>query len=502
MGWESNDIFQVVIVKGNIGGVFIYNASDQLVDSMAFLANVDPDMHSNLPGTVTYSPGQSYVQLNQGAVAIGSLNNGSKVTAPADLKFNDALFNNIAPQLELDSPVTSAGGQSSLTLQGESVDGTQLAAIIAGGPVFEFGSTSFGRLVIVMPSGDTSGASDTAALNFALNLGSVQLCEGTYYLNGQVTISNGMLAGCGYATIIRNPTTGAGYAGPLLAAGAKSWITGLTVSNSGSDAITVAGGIAEWWLTDLNFASNTGYCINATITGPAHGRIRGIRGQGGGAANGGGIFLNGGSGGAITAEVNLYDIDIQNCQTASVLNCSAVTDIRCAGPLNGSIASGVAVPAIHVQGACQSINIGDVDVGGGAPGVLVVEGLGGNSPSEIQIGPGVVQNGGGAGVIVSDSSARIWFDRLMSKRNQGDGWLWGGTGAFNRMSGCGGNLNNQAAGVAYDVESTSSAHILNDGFSYVSGGVTAGRNLAAGNHYTEANPPSSITTVGAAPGGW
>ena len=114
----------------------------------------------------------------------------------------------------------------------------------------------------------------------------------------------------------------------------------------------------------------------------------------------------------------------------------------------------------------------------------------------------MVQSGGGAGVIVSGGAARLWFDRLMSKRMQGDGWLLTNTGAFNRMSGCGGNLNNQAAGVAYDVDVAGTGHWLNDGFSYVSGGVTAGRSLVAGNHYTEANPPSSLTSVGAAPGGW
>ena len=356
-------------------------------------------------------------------------------------------------------------------------------------------------MAVIAPSGDATGATDASNLNTALGSGiAVLLTPGTFFLNAQVTVAGAELAGCGIATVIK---PGTGYAGALLAAGAKGSIRNLTVSNSGSDAITVAGGVAEWWLEDLNFASNAGWCVNATITGAAHGRIRGIRGQGGGAANGGGINLDGGTGGAITAEVNLYDIDVQNLQANPVLRLSAVTDIRCDGPLNGSVGAGVAASCILVQGACQSCDLGSIDVGGGAAaGVLVVQDAGGNSPSEIQFGPGVVQSGGGAGVIVSGGAARLWFDRLMSKRMQGDGWLLTNTGAFNRMSGCGGNLNNQAAGVAYDVDVAGTGHWLNDGFSYVSGGVTAGRSLVAGNHYTEANPPSSLTSVGAAPGGW
>ena len=69
------------------------------------------------------------------------------------------------------------------------------------------------------------------------------------------------------------------------------------------------------------------------------------------------------------------------------------------------------------------------------------------------------------------------------------------------MAGCGGNLN-ALSGAGFDVDCTQPGHWLNDGFSYESGGVTAGRFLVAGNHYAEANPPSSLTTAGAVPGGW
>jgi hypothetical protein len=106
------------------------------------------------------------------------------------------------------------------------------------------------------------------------------------------------------------------------------------------------------------------------------------------------------------------------------------------------------------------------------------------------------------GVLVGGAASRLYFHGLMSKANQGDGWQLNNTGAYNRMAGCGGNTNNAAAGTAYDVNVTGAGHWLNDGFSYVSGSVTAGRYLAAGNRYTEANNPGSMTAAGSAAGGW
>lgn len=358
-------------------------------------------------------------------------------------------------------------------------------------------------LILIPPSGDTTGATDTAVISAALAAGSVQLTPGTFYLNSQVTVAGTTLAGSGFATVIRPNTTGGAYAGALLAAGAKSWITGLTVSNSGSDAITVAGGIAEWWLTDLNFASNAGWCINATITGPAHGRIRGPRGQGGSAGNGGGLALNGGTGGAVTAEVNLSDIDIQNCTATEVIFCSAVTDVLCPGPVNGSIKSGVAANGITIQGACQTVHLLGLDVGGGTgTGVCVVKAAGGSSPSDIRIG-GKLQSGQ-VGLVVNDGVAGSRFE-VDCTRNQGDGAQFNGTGGANKLL-LMANLNNQAAGTAYDCNVTSSAHLYIDSPQYRTpggGAVTANLNITiAGNHVTHKDPPAGTTTAGNAPAGW
>ena len=330
-----------VIVIGPDDGLFVYNGvppAGPLIVSVASVAGTDIYGNAYLAGVMSYG-------------TVGPVFQASRLSG-GGLDFLTA---------------TSAAGPYALEAQiAPGLNGLQYVFPHSAG------------MAVIAPSGDATGATDASNLNTALGSGiAVLLTPGMFFLNAQVTVAGAELAGCGIATVIR---PGTGYAGALLAAGAKGSIRNLTVSNSGSDAITVAGGVAEWWLEDLNFASNAGWCVNATITGAAHGRIRGIRGQGGGAANGGGINLDGGTGGAITAEVNLYDIDVQNLQANPVLRLSAVTDIRCDGPLNGSVGAGVAASCILVQGACQSCDLGSIDVGGGAAaGVLVVQDAGGTA---------------------------------------------------------------------------------------------------------------------------
>jgi len=213
------------------------------------------------------------------------------------------------------------------------------------------------------------------------------------------------------------------------------------------------------------------------------------------------LSINAGTGASVTAEVNISDCDIQNCETSEILLIQAVTDVLCAGPLNGSVIGTAAVNCITVAGPCETCLLMGLDVGGGTgTGVLVFESTAGGSPAEIEVGPGTVQQGN-AGVVVL-AGQRLLFAGLWAKANQGDGWLWSGSGSGNVMTGCGGNTNNKGAGTAYDVDVTGTAHLNNIGFRYISTGVTAGRFLGSSNNYTETAPPSSLTTAGSAPGGW
>src|SRR5262245_16914553 len=97
-------------------------------------------------------------------------------------------------------------------------------------------------------------------------------------------------------------------------------------------------------------------------------------------------------GGSITAEINISDLDIQNCETSEVLRLSAVTDIL-SNKINGSILAGAVVNGITVQGACQTCQLYGLDVGGGTgTGVLVFQTAGTSSPNEIEV-TGKVQAG-------------------------------------------------------------------------------------------------------------
>jgi hypothetical protein len=463
-----------VIIVGPGGGLFVYSptaAAGNLVASISATAGTDPYGNAYVSGIADYSPGALQgVAVDNGMI---EFTRSTAPTGPWTVYSSFGLF-----------PL-GIGSKGSLEVSSDLFGLTNSAA---SSPPFFF----------IAPSGST--VTDTANITAVLTLGgSVCLLPGTFQLNALVTVTGQTLCGLDMATVIQ---PGGGYAGPLLAAGAKGVIRNLSVEGSGSDAITVAGGIAEWWLTDLYFSSNAGFCINATPTGPAHGRIRGIRGAGGGAANGGGIAINGGTGGAVTAEVNIYDIDIQGLTTSEVLFLSAVTDVL-VSQVNGSIAGASVVNGITVQGACQTCQITEVDVGGGlGTGVAVFRAAGGNSPTDCLI-QGKLQSGA-VGLVVNDGTARSRF-YVDCTRQQGDGAQFNGSGSANKLMFMG-NLNNQAAGVAYDINSTSSAHVFIDAPQYGTpggGAVTANLNCTiAGNHVTHSNPPAGSTSAGFAPAGW
>lgn len=460
-----------VIIIGPNGKILLYNptqAAGNLVDSMAALGGVDSG-NLYLAGETSYAPAGPGYEACQ----------------------------NFGGVLTFYTAVTEAGPWTTTALVGlQGSTGTILRVRSVSGPVLL--SSVNGGVCLLGPSGDATGVTDSANIAAAFTLAShVMLTPGTFSVNGLVTVAGATLSGADMATVMQ---PGGGYAGPLLAAGSKGVIRNLSVENSGSDAITVAGGISEWWLTELFFAGNTGSCINATITGPAHGRIRGIRGAGGASANGGGIRLDAGTGGAVTAEVNIYDIDIQGCTASEVLFASSVTDVL-ADVINGSMKAGVVSSAITIQGACQTVHLRGIDVGGpGASGVTAVfKAAGANSPTDCLL-EGKLQ-AGNVGLLVSDSTARCRFD-VQATRNQTDGVQFNGTGAFNvLLPMC--NQNNLAAVIAYDVNITSTAHVWIERPQWASPAVTANLNIAlAGNHVTSTQEPAGSTHAGNAQAGW
>lgn len=480
MPWSSQaQIAQLVIIEGANDGLFVYNgtpAAGSLIASITSANGTDQFGNATIGGVTTYfeqSPTHWFAQSLTGDETLYQF--ASSAAGPYSLVFSSSPgFLTFAGQ---QGPFLGLGGNAQSLL---------------------FGNTTF----MLAPSGDTSGATDLANLNSIVSLGNtaIILMPGTFYLNGQFTAASIDLSGFDMQTIVRPNTTGTPYTGALLAAGNNGTIRNLQIANSGGDAITVAGGISNVWLTDLFFTTNTGNCINWTVTGAAHGRIRGIRGGKVGSSNGGGIRIDGGTGTVKVAIINIYDVDIQQCNASEVLFLSAVSDVL-VNQVNGAIASGTAANAITVQGQCTTCYIDNVDVGGSSSGtgVAVFQAAGGNFPSDCRI-EGKLQ-AGAVGLVVNDGTARCMFDVVCSN-NQGDGAQFNGNGVVNKLR-FAGNINNQAAGVAYDINVTSTVHLLVEAPQATGGAVTANCNITlAGNHVSVNNVPAGFTFAGNAQAGW
>ena len=491
-GWQVTKAgdaeFNSIVIRGGtvIGGTtLIYNgtpAANNLILSISGTSGKDAEGNWYLPGTTSYGP-----DTDTGVGYIAQQNNGV-----LNWYYASAM----------------TGATSPWSLPSAVVEWNQEGLILRSAPVVIETTGSYAEIAgvsYVFPSNDTTGAADWANIHGRLNVGPVVLGQGTFYLSQPVSWANAELSGFGFDTTIQPGSLWSGAA--LLEPGNNSGIRNITgyggsntrSSNPAANFIQTQAGITWWQIQDIRCQYMNGWVISCVPAQGSHGTVRSIKGE----HNGGGISINNGTGSAVTTEINVYDVDLQNCETNEILFLSAVTDVLCIGPLNGSVLSGAAVNGVTVQGPCQTCFLGWLDIGGGSgTGVLVFQSTTGGSPSEIEVGPGTVQQGQ-AGVVVNNASTRLYFHGLWAKANQTDGFQVNGTGAFIVLEGCGGNTNNAAAGTAYDVNVTSTAHVLNQGFRYVSGSVTAGRNLtSAGNHYTEANPPSSLTTAGNAPGGW
>ncbi len=183
--------FQSGITSGgfrlNIHGLFIYStvipALGTLVASVAPFGGVDPVGNVYVAGPAAYA-GNVIAQLNadtQGAIVsggtIGALNLASALTSVTDS----------AAIVDLVSKLTSGLG-------------VPLVRITAG-------SLLVGNLLFLTPSGDVTGATDTAAVQSALNAGRfVYLLPGTFDFNATLnpkSLAMAVIEGSGWSTIMR-----------------------------------------------------------------------------------------------------------------------------------------------------------------------------------------------------------------------------------------------------------------------------------------------------------
>ncbi len=369
-----------------------------------------------------------------------------------------------------------------------------------------------GGSMFLTPSGDTTGATDAVAISsaFSSGYGEVVLLPGTFYINSTITIPGDCtLSGSGTCTILR---PAAGITGPMIEFSGYNTMArdvqvdgggSTTSSNPAADVFSPAPGAARWWLQNVDVNYCNGWVLNpAPVTGPLHGSVQSVQGTN----NAGGIRISGGT--STGGQVNISDVNLQSCQASEALYLSDITDVS-VSDFNASVAGAARVPAVHLSGSCQAVMMRGMNAGvTGTPtagvGVLLVEASGSSSPTEIDISGSVFQ-AGGVGVIVNGTSARLRFRGVMAKNNQGDGWQFNGTGAAILIDGCQAHTNNQAAGTAYDVRVTSTAHVGLFSFAYCSAGVTNSRNItSASNHVSDVNPtnPAGRPTTGQPPNGW
>lgn len=363
--------------------------------------------------------------------------------------------------------------------------------------------------VTVLPSAGSPYAGDDGALiNAAYGyVNQVRLVPGVDYqcFTGIQVPASGILSGGPGSRLVPQ----AGLATSLVtltgnnsrATGFQCWGgSGTTGSNPAVDAVTPAPGVVRWWVEDILVLNMNGFAVSAVPTGATHGTIRAIKASN----NRGGISVHAAT--TQPVQVALDDIDMQSLNGAEGLTLLNVTDVL-AARVNIGMTDGGSFPAVRLQGSCQTCLFDSLDVGGpGTAGVaaLLMQSSAGASPTEIAFTGSTFQQAG-IGVQVNDTCARIRFTGCMAKRNLGDGWQFNGTGAAVGLSLCGGNTNNQAAGTAYDVNVTSTAHVGLLGFAYSSTGVTAARNITSvSNNVTDSTPtfPSGLGTAGQAPGGW
>jgi hypothetical protein len=323
---------------------------------------------------------------------------------------------------------------------------------------------------------DSSGNLDsTAAINAALATGN-GLCllpPGTFLLNGSsgltAAIAGGKLKGMGYGLttiLVGSSFTGAAA---FTATAAKVKVEGIAFvgANSGNSAL---GGSQAWDAVDITGAADCAVrdCFFQYVNGYPVGSVA-TSGQ----ANldtmldgiiarncAGGLRLEGNSGSSNNGEHFLVNIQLQQIGTttgaSTGLDAIRIKDIHdvIGEGFNVGVISGATGSALHIMGACTAIYLDVLDLGGGAPCVLI-EASGGNSPTEVRLTTGTMQEStADAGLKVTGASGGIHLTSIYFHGNYTDGCAFTNTGTSSSLTGCRWNTNNQSNGTQYDINCT------------------------------------------------
>lgn len=139
---------RIEINTNNSGGILVYNAAGQLVDSMTSAAGTDANGNQYLIDITTYNP-SSFAQLSNGAVVFGAVNSGTP-----DVSEEGFIVQTNGNGLQLITPVSVSGGQpDAIKAQFSSGAGGQITGSSTG-PKLRIGDNLGTSAVDVITSGN------------------------------------------------------------------------------------------------------------------------------------------------------------------------------------------------------------------------------------------------------------------------------------------------------------------------------------------------------------
>ena len=341
-----------------------------------------------------------------------------------------------------------------------------------------------GYLQLLLPSGDTTGATDTANLNAAVATAgrSVYLGSGTFFLLTPVLMSQPdvSLIGSGLGNTARQGATVlqpvAGFTGTAVVQVtapacqvSELCILGPTATataNPVCNGIEITG--AKFCnIQDLFFQYLNGWCIESLGTAgtPNIGTtLYNLTGYN----SAGGVHVQGVTGSAFQAQHSLSDLQFSQIGVATGPNANldAIFLEDCQDILtentNCAVSSSSTGATLHIKGACATMMFSNTDIGvfptaGTVNPVIKIEDSANGSPTQVTFVNGVAQ-AGQRGLLISGGANQVTFENMWFKNNLTDGAQLSGTGFQIDFRGCNFGLNGQGAtGTQYDLNNSGTA---------------------------------------------
>lgn len=346
-------------------------------------------------------------------------------------------------------------------------------------------------------SGDTSGATDTAAIAAQLAASGVAvLGAGTFWIDAPLVIpAGGLVAGQGLGKTIITLAAGFTGAGALTVTGAANvTITGLTITGpTGSYAGNpAAGGIRAAHSPRLTVRDVLGTFLNGYLVTvisdatadsyfPVLANVHALD-----CASG--FLLQATNSADQNMGAYLVNCNAEQCQNGDGLRVQDVHDVLAANFQGSTVAGG---STVHIMGLSAAVYFTNVDIGalvGSSPTTTptVSVGLsGGNSPKQVAFYGGIIESGT-PGVSVS-AGTEVSFHGVHFIQNGSEGFTGSGTATDVLIDGCLFDANGFTPGTNYDLAWSSSGNLLVTGCRFVtpSGSsqsqVTAAVDPTAGN---------------------